>query len=317
MQKIAILALQSVVPFDLGVACDVFSRVKLANGESAYKVLVCASETRIQAGAFEIHAPHSFDEVVTADIVVVPGIEDIHCPIPDSVINVLKVASNAGALIASICTGTFVLAAAGLLDGRAATTHWAVAEELARRYPNVSVDPSVLFVDDGDVVTSAGASAGLDMCLHLVQRLHGQEIASHSARLAVAPLHRDGGQAQFIEHQMPSAECSLGKLFEWMLENLDRPLNVSILAARARMSTRTFARRFREQTGTTPIQWLLRFRIRRAQQLLETSAASIEYISAASGFESPVTFRTRFQSLIGLTPTAYRRRFGSAEVCNI
>lgn len=317
MQKIAVLALQSVVPFDLGVACDVFSRVKLANGESAYKVLVCASETRIQAGAFEIHAPHSFDEVVTADIVVVPGIEDIHRPIPDSVIKVLKAASNAGALIASICTGTFVLAAAGLLDGRAATTHWAVAEELARRYPNVSVDPSVLFVDDGDVVTSAGASAGLDMCLHLVQRLHVQEIASHSARLAVAPLHRDGGQAQFIEHQMPSAECSLGKLFEWMLENLDRPLNVSILAARASMSTRTFARRFREQTGTTPIQWLLRFRIRRAQQLLETSAASIEYISAASGFESPVTFRARFQSLIGLTPTAYRRRFGSAEVCNI
>jgi len=310
---IAVLALYGVVPFDIGIACDVFSRVKLASGENAYRILVCSESTRIHAGVFDIHAPWRLNKIAEADIVIIPGVADLSRPVPKAVIAALQSTAERGALIASICTGAFVLAAAGLLDGRRATTHWAAAEELRRRYPAIVVDADVLFVDDGNIVTSAGASAGLDMCLHLVRREHGQTIAAQSARLAVAPLYRDGGQTQFIHTEAAVCESSLTPLFEWMLENLHQPLNVPALAVRARMSPRTFARRFREHTGTTPIQWLLKFRIRRAQELLETTSASVDQIAAVSGFDSPVTFRARFQRLLGLTPSAYRRRFNGPD----
>lgn len=311
MRTVAVLALPDFIPYDLGIACDVFSRVRLARGECAYRVLVCGQTAKVRAAPFDIHVPWRLDQVVSADMVIVPGIDDPFRPIPASVIRALRAARQRGALVASICTGAFVLAAAGLLDGRRATTHWAAAQDLARHYPAVEVDAGVLFVDEGDIVTSAGASAGLDMCLYLVRRHHGQAVASHSARLAVAPLHRDGGQAQFIPQSTPAPAASLAPLFDWMLANLDQPIDVAALAARACMSPRTFARRFREQTGTTPIQWLLKSRVRRAQELLETSSASIEQIAAFAGFDSPVTFRTRFQSLVGLTPSAYRRRFST------
>ncbi|SAI49561.1 AraC family transcriptional regulator [Bordetella ansorpii] len=310
MRTVAVLVLPDFVPYDVGIACDVFSRVQLRDAQCAYRVMVCAQTAKVHAGPFDLHAPWRLDQVVQADVVIVPGIEDPFRSIPPSVVKALRAARQRGALIASICTGAFVLAAAGLLDGRRATTHWLAAGELARRYPAIDVDPGVLFVDQGDIVTSAGASAGLDMCLHLVRRHHGQSVASHSARLAVAPLHRDGGQAQFIPQSTPASAASLAPLFDWMLANLDQPIDVAALAARACMTPRTFARRFREQTGTTPIQWLLKSRVRRAQELLETSAATIDQIAYASGFDSPVTFRTRFQNLVGLTPSAYRRRFG-------
>lgn len=313
MKTVAVLALQDVVPFDLGIACDIFSRVRLADGTPAYRVLVCAEAARIDAGLFDIRAPWRLDQAAGADIVIVPGIEDIARPVAPAAIAALREAAARGALIASICTGAFVLAAAGLLDGRRATTHWAAADQLAQRYPAIAVDADVLFVDEGQIVTSAGSSAGLDMCLHLVRREHGQAIAAQSARMAVAPLHRDGGQAQFIRQHAPASECSLTPLFDWLLANLHRPLDVSALAARACMSPRTFARKFRDQTGTTPIQWLLKFRIRRAQELLETTAASVDQVAAAAGFDSSVTFRARFQRLVGVTPSAYRRRFSAAD----
>jgi len=309
VKTVAVVALQDVVPFDIGVACDVFSRVKLTSGENAYRILVCSESTRVRAGLFDIRAPWRLNKIKEADIIIVPGLEDLSRPVPLPVIRLLNSASERGAIIASICTGAFVLAAAGLLNGRPATTHWAAANELSRRYPAIMVDADVLFVDDGNVITSAGASAGLDMCFHLIGREHGQAIAAQSARLAVAPLYRDGGQAQFIHQYVPTSESSLTPLFEWMLENLEKPLDVPALAMRARMSPRSFARRFREQTGTTPLQWLLKLRIRRAQELLEISSASVDQIAAASGFDSPVTFRARFQRLIGLTPSAYRRSF--------
>ena len=311
MRTVAIVALDGVVPFDLGIACDVFSHVRSTEGTPVYRVQVCGERSLVNAGVFDVRTPWRLDRVADADVVVVPGVDDISRGCSPAVIRTIQRASERGALVASICSGAFILAEAGLLDGRRATTHWAAARELARRFPRITVDPDVLFVDEGDVVTSAGSSAGLDMCLHIVGRHHGQAISAQAARMAVAPLHRDGGQAPYVRQPAPASESNLAPLFDWMLANLDQPIDVPALAARARLTPRTFARRFRDQTGTTPLQWLLRFRVRRAQELLETTEASIEKVAAASGFDSPVTFRARFQRLVGVTPSAYRRRFAS------
>ena len=309
MHRVAILALDSVIAFDLGIACEVFARAQLPDGTAAYSVLVCGVCGSVQTSAFELRPPGRLRDMATADTVVVPGIEDIEGPIAPQVIASLQAAWDRGARIVSICTGAFVLGATGLLDGRRATTHWIASDDLARRHPLAIVEPNVLFVDEGRLVTSAGASAGLDMCLHLVRRDHGQAVAAHAARLAVAPLNRDGGQAQFIR-QAPSVRgSSLSGTLDWMLASLEQPLDVAAMAARAGMSERTFARRFLEQTGTTPLQWLLTARVRRAQELLEGTAMTTDEVAEHSGFESSVTFRSRFQRTVGLSPAIYRRRF--------
>jgi transcriptional regulator GlxA family with amidase domain len=309
MHTVAILVLDGFVPLDFGIPCDVFGRFGLADQTALYRVQVCAARRVVRTSAFEIRARFGLDVVPAADTVVVPGIVDPDRPVPAPVIEALRAAWNRGARITSICSGAFVLAAAGLLDGKRATTHWLSTDLLARRYPSVTVDPGVLFVDEGRIVTSAGASAGLDMCLHLVRRDYGQAAAAHSARLAVAPLNRDGGQAQFIRHEAPQARDSLAPLLDWMSRHLDEEIDVDALSRRARMTSRTFARRFREQTGTTPLQWLLTARVRRAQELLETTRRPIDEVALRSGFESAVTFRTRFRKLVGLSPRAYRLRF--------
>jgi transcriptional regulator GlxA family with amidase domain len=313
MHRVAVLAMHGVVPFDLGIACAVFGHVRTSDGEPAYEVRVCGEAAEVRAGAFAVQAPAGLEELRLADSIIIPGIADPSLPVADPVLEAIRAAWSRGARVASICSGAFVLAAAGLLDGRRATTHWLGTADLARRYPAVDVDPDVLFVDEGRIVTSAGAAAGLDMCLHLVRRDHGQAAAAHAARLAVAPLHRDGGQAQFIRNAMPGPDTSLGPLLEWIGENLHRPLDAETLAARACVSARTLTRRFREQTGTTPLQWLLIARVRRAQELLETTSNTIERVAAAAGFDSPVTFRARFQKTVGVGPAAYRRRFNAAE----
>lgn len=313
VQTVVVLALHGVVPFDLGIACDIFSRVRTVDGDEAYRVLVCGESSRVRAGHFDIHAPWRLEPMMDADILIVPGVEDINLFVSSAVKKALRLASDRGALVASICTGAFVLASTGLLDGKRATTHWTVVDEFADRFPAVTVDPDVLFVDEGNVVTSAGSSAGLDMCFHLIGRQHGQAVASYAARLAVAPLFRDGGQAQFIQQTAPLTSSSLAPLLEWMLANLDQPIDVTSLAKRASMTPRTFARRFRDQTGTTPIQWLLKSRVRRAQELLETTSASVDQVAVAVGFDSQVTFRARFRSVVGLTPSSYRRRFSTAS----
>ena len=312
MHEVAVLAMHGVVPFDLGIPCEVFGRLHAPDGEPAYRVRVCGEARDVRAGHFIIQAPYGLDRLARADTVVIPGVEDPAAPTPEPVLAAIRAAWSGGARIATICTGAFVLASTGLLDGRRATTHWLGAEAFARRFPNVRLDPQVLFVDEGRIVTSAGASAGLDMCLHLVRRDHGQAIAAHAARLAVAPLDREGGQAQFIRHEPPGSNSSLAPLLDWMLENANRPLDVDTLAARACVSARTLARRFREQTGTTPVQWLLTARVRRAQELLETTTTPIEQVATAAGFESPVTFRARFHRIVGLSPAAYRRRFNAS-----
>ncbi len=248
-----------------------------------------------------------------ADTIILPGLADPTAHIPEDVLEALRAAAEGGTRIASICVGAFTLAAAGLLDGLSETTHWAAAKELSRRYPDVDVDADVLFVDNGQILTSAGAAAGLDLCLHMIRQDHGSAVAADAARLAVMPLERDGGQAQYIVHEQRDAEGSnLEPLLRWMEENAHRELTLDDIATRATMSSRTLNRRFREQTGTTPLQWLRRSRIRRAQYLLETTGHSVERIALQVGFGSPTSFRDRFKRLVGTSPHAYRRAFRSS-----
>ena len=312
MHDVSVLALHGFVPFDLGIPCEVFGRARTPNGKPAYRVRVCGEASEVRAGAFTLQAPWGLAPVGRADTVIIPGVDDPARPVSPAVVAAIRRAWVNGARIASICSGAFVLAATGLLDGRRATTHWMGTSELACRFPAVRVDPAVLFVDEGRIITSAGAAAGLDMCLHIVRRDHGQATAAHSARLAVAPLDRDGGQAQFIRHEPPRSSTSLAPLLDWMGKHAHRRLDVKTLAIRAGTSPRTFARRFRAQTGTTPVQWLLRTRILRAQEMLETTSTSIDEIGTAAGFDSAVTFRTRFHRIVGLSPSAYRRHFNAA-----
>ncbi|MFZ4874467.1 GlxA family transcriptional regulator [Janthinobacterium sp. Mn2066] len=313
MHRIAVLALDDVVPLDFGIAYQVFALARQIDGSKAYDVEVCGPKRRIRAASFDMQVRHGLDRLVQADTIVIPGSEDPFSAVPRAVSLALQRAYDRGTRLASICTGVFTLAASGLLNGRRAATHWRVAEDLARLYPQIKVEPNVLFVDEGSIVTSAGASAGLDMCLHLVRRDYGQSVAANTARLTVAPMRRDGGQAQFIRQELPSSPTSLTSLIEWLRDHLSTVHTVDSLAIHANMSPRTFARRFQEQTGTTPLQWLLNARIDRARELLEESEVSIDQTAFLSGFGSAVTFRSRFRRVVGLTPTEYRRRFSATN----
>jgi transcriptional regulator GlxA family with amidase domain len=274
------------------------------------RVRVCALADEVDAGVFTLRAPWGLEALSEADTIILPGLADPTAPIPESVLEALRAAAERGTRMASICVGAFTLAAAGLLDGLRATTHWAAAGELSRRYPAVDVDADVLFVDNGRILTSAGAAAGLDLCLHMIRQDHGSAVAADAARLAVMPLEREGGQAQFIVHERPGADGSnLEPLLRWIEENAHRDLTLHDLATRAAMSTRTLNRRFGEQTGTTPPQWLRGSRIRRAQYLLETTGHSVERIALQVGFGSPTSFRGHFKRLVGTSPHAYRRAF--------
>lgn len=304
------LAFDAVVPFDLFVPIEVFGRARLADGRPAYEVRVCADAGQVDAGPVTVHTPHGLDAVVEADTVVVPGVADIDRPVPAVLVQAITAARGR---LASICTGAFILAATGLLDGRRATTHWAAAAQLARRHPAVHVDPQVLFVDEDRVLTSAGAAAGLDLCLHLVRRDHGAAVAAQTARASVMPLERAGGQAQFIRHEPPTpAGTSLAPLLAWLTDNLQAQLTLADIAERAAMSTRSLNRHFRDQTGTTPQRWLSRQRVRRAQQLLEETDRPVEQVGELVGFTSPTAFRACFRQIVGVSPRDHRRAFPPA-----
>ena len=312
MHTVVVLALDGVLAFDLSTPVEVFGRARLPDGRAPYRVRVCGPAGEVDAGVFSVRVPWGLGALAAADTIVLPGLADPTVPIGEDVRRALRTAAVGGARIASICVGAFTLAATGLLDGRRATTHWAAAAELSRRYPKVEVDPGVLYVDNGQVLTSAGAAAGLDLCLHMIRQDYGSAVAADAARVAVMPLERDGGQAQFIVHEQPGAEgASLEPLLRWMEENIHRDLTLDHLAARAAMSTRTLNRRFREQTGTTPLQWLHRCRIRRARCLLETTGHPVGRIATQVGFGSQTTFRDRFKRVVGTSPQAYRRAFRS------
>jgi transcriptional regulator GlxA family with amidase domain len=264
----------------------------------------------VDAGAFTLRAPYGLDALAESDTIIVPGrAED--GPVPTEVIDALRRAAANGTRIASICSGAFILAATGLLDGGRATTHWLAAGALAARHPRIDVDPDVLYVDSGQFLTSAGAAAGLDLCLHLIRRDLGSAVAADAARLSVMPLEREGGQAQFIVHDRPPTPSGsvLEPVLHWLEDNCAKDLSLEDIATFAGMSTRTLNRRFREQMGTTPLQWLHRIRIRQAQYLLETTSHAVDRIATQVGFGSPTAFRDRFKRVVGTNPHAYRAAF--------
>lgn len=310
MHTVAVLALDPVVPFDLSIPVDTFGRARLPDGRAAYRVRVCSPAEEISAEAFTVRAPWGLEGLADADTVIVPGQSDPAVPAPEEALAALRAAARNGTRIASICSGAFTLAATGLLDGSRATTHWLGAAELARRHPAIEVDPDVLYVDNGRLLTSAGAAAGMDLCLHMIRTDHGSAVAADAARLAVMPLERDGGQAQFIVHEPPAPDgSSVQSLLNWLADNLHRPLTLRDIAEHAALSDRTLNRRFREQTGTSPLQWLHRARLRRAQHLLETTGHPVERIAEQVGFGSATTFRDRFKRVVGTSPQLYRRAF--------
>jgi len=259
---------------------------------------------------FDVLVPHGLEALGDADTVIVPGIGDDAWPLPPEPLVALRAAARRGARIASICTGAFVLAAAGLLDGRRATTHWRYAARLARGYPAVRVDPGVLYVDDGDVLTSAGLAAGMDLCLHVVRGDFGADAATALARWNVVPPHRDGGQAQYIDDPLPATVGGgLQATRSWALERLHEPLSVEALARHAHMSPRTFARRFVAETGHSPKRWLTAQRIHHARRLLETTDLPVEEVARRSGFGTAAALRTHFARATATRPTTYRRTF--------
>ncbi|QLE75442.1 helix-turn-helix domain-containing protein [Streptomyces rectiverticillatus] len=313
MHVVAILAPDDVAAFDLTIPCEVFALARRPDGTPAYELRVCAERTvTASAGAqqpFRISSRYRLDDARDADTVIVPGVRPDRAPSP-RILGLIRDAAARGARVASICTGAFVLAAAGLLDGRRATTHWMFADRLAGDFPDVEVDPSVLFVDNGRILTSAGIAAGLDLCLHMVRSDLGAAAAARTARMIVMAPQRAGGQAQFIEYSDPVGDADdLGPTMQWMQDNLDRPLTVADIAAQAVMSPRTLARRFRAHTGTTPLQWLLNRRLQRARELLETTDLPMDRVAAAAGFGSTETLRHHFTRHIGTTPKSYRATF--------
>jgi len=314
MHVVAVLALDGVIPFDLATPLEVFARVRLADQTNPYEVRVCSpGGGPIDAGAFVLQTRFRLETLAAADTIILPGCADPAAPVDPEVTAALLAAAARGTRIASICAGAFILAATGLLDGLRATTHWIAADLLARMHPRIEVDPGVLYIDNGQFATSAGAAAGLDLCLHLIRRDHGSAVAAAAAKLSVMPLEREGGQAQFIVHEQPPAPrgSALEPVLRWLEQSAAVDLTTGQIAAHAGMSTRTLNRRFREQTGTTPLRWLHRARVRRAQYLLESTAEGVDRIGDRVGFGSPTAFRDRFKSIVGISPQAYRHAFRS------
>ncbi|HEX2486861.1 MAG TPA: helix-turn-helix domain-containing protein [Myxococcota bacterium] len=310
MHQVVVVATHGVVAFDLATPLEIFRGVRLADGSAPYRVRVCGTPRVVPAKDFEIRLREGLEATERADTILIPGVDDLDRGVPRELIRALRAAAERGARLASICSGAFVLAATGLLAGKRATTHWLAAAELAKRYPAIDVDANALFVDEGKLLTSAGATAGIDLCLHVVRRDHGAAVAARAARMSVVALEREGGQAQFMVHPEPPDDGgSLAPLLAWMHQNLRRELPLAALARRAAMSTRTLSRRFREQTGMTPAQWVIVARVRRAQELLETTSHPVERVASLAGFESAATLRARFRRVVGTSPRAYRRAF--------
>jgi transcriptional regulator GlxA family with amidase domain len=315
LENVAAVVLDGFAPFELGVACEVFGNDRTADGLPGYDFAVVAGEPgplRSEVG-FTIDIPVGLDRLEQADLIVVPASGDDRCgrdEWPAPLLDALRRAIERGARVLSVCTGAFVLGAAGLLDGRGCTTHWRHADRLARMYPAAKVDPSVLYVDDDPVITSAGTAAGIDACLYLLRKEQGSAVANAIARRMVVPPHRDGGQAQYVDRPVAEPDCdTLADVIEWMQRNLDRSVSVDELASLAAMSSRTFARRFVQETGTTPQRWLTGQRILFAQQLLEETGGTVDLIADRAGFGNAATFRHHFRAWRATTPNAYRQTF--------
>ncbi|WP_083976897.1 DJ-1/PfpI family protein [Kitasatospora azatica] len=321
VHTVAVYAFDGMAPFELGVVVEVFglARPELAGLLAApwYGLKVCADEPGRPLGAlggFSLTAHHGLDELAAADTVIVVGVPNAFSgEVSPGLIRALRTAHERGARIVSICSGAFALAAAGLLDGKEATTHWRYAELLRQNYPAVRVNPDVLYVDNGELLTSAGSAAGIDLCLHLIRKDHGARVANTVARRFVVPPHRDGGQAQFIEaavKPVDEEDDGITRSMQWAMENLSAPLTISLLARAATMSDRSYLRHFTARNGTSPMRWVVTQRIAASLPLLESLDGTVEEIATAVGFESAATYRHHFGRTMRTSPTAYRRSFG-------
>ena len=307
---VAVVAYDGVSAFELGLTLEVFGLSRM--GQDWYRVVVCSERPGQPLAAnngLKVIADAGLGALARADTIIVPGSRDIVEASP-ALLDALRRAHRRGARVASICAGAFILAAAGLLDGRRATTHWAHTEALARRYPRVQVDANVLYVDDGDIMTAAGRAAGLDLCLHIVRSDHGTEIANRVARRLVIAPHREGGQAQYIRQPVPPIEGdALASVFGWAQHHLDRDLTISTLAEKARMSRRTFIRRFEDATGMSPGEWVVQTRVAKARELLEATQIPVEGVATETGFGSADAMRHHFRLRLGTSPANYRAAF--------
>jgi transcriptional regulator GlxA family with amidase domain len=301
--KVTVLVLPDVLPLEFGIAAQIFGT------DPHYQLTVCASGP-VHGDGFRITASAGLDALAGADTVVIPGYRDFDTKPPGDVLTALRDAHQRGTRLVSICSAAFALAAAGLLDGRPATTHWQAADQLQRQYPLVDVRPNCLYVDDGDILTSAGVTAGIDLCLHLIRRDNGAAAANQRARALVAPPQRAGGQAQYIEHLLPDAAGDqLAPLRTWLLGHLTEPVDLDIIAETARMSRRTLVRRFRAETGTSPMAWLTDARLDHARELLELTDEPVENLGRLTGLGSPASVRAIFHRRLGTSPQDYRAMF--------
>lgn len=312
IENVAVVVYDGVSPFELGVLCEAWGTDRTDEGLPLFDFAVCAPRPGkvSTASGFGLSVDHDLGRVAEADLVAVPAVPRNRA-VPEPVVRALRAAHDRGARMLSICSGAFALGAAGLLDDRDCTTHWLYTDELAARFPRANVIPEVLYVDADPVITGAGSAAGLDACLHLYRKEFGAHVASRVARRMVVPPQRDGGQAQFIRSPVPDCRAeTLGPLLTWILTNLREPLDVESLARRSLMSPRTFARRFREETGTTPHAWVTSQRVLRAEELLESTDLSIDQVADEVGFANSATLRHQFTRARGISPQRYRRTFG-------
>jgi transcriptional regulator GlxA family with amidase domain len=317
LKNVAAVLLDGVHPFELGVICEVFGLDRSDEGLPVYDFAVVSAEgpeLGTHAG-FTLGASCDLDRLEEADLIAVPaGDSYIERDFPPELLKALNRAVERGSTVLSVCSGVFVLAAAGLLDDRRCAAHWRHADLLGRRYPQITVEPDVLYVDEGGVITSAGTAAGIDACLHLVRKEQGTRVANAIARRMVVPPHREGGQAQYVDRPLPRAQSdTVTGVLSWMERHLDREVTVEELAARAHMSPRTFARRFQQETGTTPYRWLLGQRVLLARELLEGTDHTVDAVALRAGFGNAATLRHHFARWTGTTPQAYRRTFGTRQ----
>jgi AraC family transcriptional activator FtrA len=313
MHRVVALCLDGVVAFDLAAPAQAFSVAATPGGEPHYSFSTCSLDggELTSTTGFGVVPQGDLALLESADTVVVPAYFDVFAPPPAEATAALRAAAERGTRVISVCTGAFALAHAGLLDGRRATTHWAFADQMAARFPAVAVDAAALYVDEGAVMTSAGLSAGIDLCLHVIREDCGAAVGERVARHMVAAPHREGGQAQFIERPRPPvpATGSLEETRRWGAERLHEPLDVAAMAAHANVSPRTFARRFREETGTTPLQWLLNQRVQEARRLLEETDLPVDAVAWQAGFGTAASLRDHFRRVTATTPSGYRRSF--------
>lgn len=308
IHRVVVLALDGVLPIDLGIPTQIFN----ARPNTPYKLTVCgisAGTVRTSSG-FTLGVTAGLDALDKADTIIIPGYQDYRRPPPESVGVALRRAMGRETRIVSICIGAFALASAGLLDGRTVTTHWASADDMEELYPDVRVDRDVLYIDDNPILTSAGVTAGIDLCMHIVRCDLGAHIANEIARELIAPPHREGGQSQYISKPLPDpVMITLAATRDWALSRLDAPLTIDTLAEHAHVSSRSLTRLWRAETGTSPRRWLLIARVNRAKELLEETDHTVDQIAARCGLGTATNLRARFREIVGTTPTVYRRTF--------